>query len=735
MLRRLIERIFKIKIIIKNERRSNMKENKNTVLPCYDNRELSWLKFNERVLEEAEDERVPLCERLTFVNIFSTNLDEFFRVRVGSIYDQMLISDKKRENKTYMTSSEQLESIYKNTKELLKKKDRVYDKIIDKLKPYNIQVVGFDKLRKEETQYMEYYFRTNVMPLLSPQIIGKKHPFPFLNNQEIYAVALVSNKNREKICIVPCGGSMFSRLIQVFPNKNKYMLIEEVILHFMPQIFENYNVESKSLIRITRNADIDIDEIFADEDISYRDSMEELIRMRKKLCPIRMEYSRVLDEKVIKSLCKELGLNKKQTFYSKAPLDLSFVFKIQDILRNNRELFFKRRVPQISKNIDENKSMMEQIENKDILLSYPFESMTSFINLLKEAAHNENVASIKMTLYRVAKNSQVVEALIDAAEHGKEVVVMVELRARFDEQNNIEWSRRMEDAGCRIIYGIDHTKVHSKICLITYTKDNKVKHISQIGTGNYNEKTSKLYTDLSLMTANEEIAKEVGKVFNKICMEEVMEKTKHLLVSPKCMQNKIADLIDGEIKKVEEGKEGYIGMKFNSLTDKVLIEKLIEASQKGVKIDLVIRGICCLIAGVKGYTENIRVISIVGRYLEHSRIYIFGTRDITVKSIVGRYLEHSRIYIFGTEDDRKIYISSADLMTRNTVRRVEVAAPIYDENIKKRVSKMFGIMLQDNIKGRYMKSDGKYYRPEITEGEILTDSQEYFFEEAYGKIE
>ena len=317
-----------------------------------------------------------------------------------------------------------------------------------------------------------------------------------------------------------------------------------------------------------------------------------------------------------------------------------------------------------------------------------------------------------MTLYRVAKNSQVVEALIDAAEHGKEVVVMVELRARFDEQNNIEWSRRMEDAGCRIIYGIDHTKVHSKICLITYTKDNKVKHISQIGTGNYNEKTSKLYTDLSLMTANEEIAKEVGKVFNKICMEEVMEKTKHLLVSPKCMQNKIADLIDGEIKKVEEGKEGYIGMKFNSLTDKVLIEKLIEASQKGVKIDLVIRGICCLIAGVKGYTEN-----------------------ITVKSIVGRYLEHSRIYIFGTEDDRKIYISSADLMTRNTVRRVEVAAPIYDENIKKRVSKMFGIMLQDNIKGRYMKSDGKYYRPEITEGEILTDSQEYFFEEAYGKIE
>lgn len=713
MFRRLINKVFKIKFFIKLEsERKNMKEKKYTVLPCYDNRELSWLKFNQRVLEEAEDKKVPLCERLTFLNIFCTNLDEFFRVRVGSIYDQMLISDRKRENKTYMTSSEQLTQIYKEAKNLINTKDEIYDELMDEVKQYGVQIVGFDKLSKEENNYMEYYFKTNVMPLLSPQIIGKKHPFPFLNNQEIYAVALVSNKNREKICIVPCGGSVLNRLVKVFPNKEKYMLIEEIILHYMPQIFENFKVESKSLIRITRNADIDIDEIFADEEVSYRESMEEMIRMRKKLSPIRMEYTRVLDEKVIKSLCKELKINKKQIFYSKTPLDLSFVFKIQDILRNNKELFFKRRVPQISKEIDENKSMLEQIENKDILLSYPFETMTSFIDLLKEAAHNKNVASIKMTLYRVAKNSQVVEALIDAAEHGKEVVVMVELRARFDEQNNIEWSRRMEDAGCRIIYGIDHTKVHSKICLITYTKDNKVKHISQIGTGNYNEKTSKLYTDLSLMTANEEIAKEVGKVFNKICMEQVMEKTKHLLVSPKCMQNKIVDLIDDEIKKVQEGKEGYIGLKFNSLTDKVLTEKLIEASQKGVKIDLVIRGICCLIAGVPGYTEN-----------------------ITVKSIVGRYLEHSRIYIFGKENEDKIFISSADLMTRNTIRRVEVAAPVYDEKIKTRVRNMFNIMLKDNVKGRIMKSDGKYYRPENKEGEQKIDSQEYFFEESYGEVE
>ena len=421
-----------------------------------------------------------------------------------------------------------------------------------------------------------------------------------------------------------------------------------------------------------------------------------------------MEYSRVLDEKVIRSLCKELNLKKEQTFHQETPLDFDFVFKIQDMLRNRKELFFKRRIPQVSTAIDKTQPMIDQIEKKDILLSYPFESMTSFINLLKEAAADPNVASIKMTLYRVAKNSQVVEALIDAAENGKEVVVMVELRARFDEQNNIEWSRRMEDAGCRIIYGIDHTKVHSKICLISYKKDNQVKHITQVGTGNYNEKTSKLYTDLSLMTANEDIAKEVAEVFNKICLEQVVEETEHLLVSPKCMQSKIVELIDNEIEKIAEGKEGYIGFKCNSLTDKVIIKKLIEASNKGVKVDMVIRGISCLIAGVPGYTEN-----------------------ITIKSIVGRYLEHSRIYIFGKEPLDKIYISSADLMTRNTVRRVEVAAPIYDEAIKKRIRGMFNIMLSDNVKGRRMKPNGKYCKDEIT-GEAI-NSQEYFFEEAYGE--
>ena len=592
-------------------------------MPCYDNRELSWLKFNERVLDEASDEDVPLCERLTFVSIFSTNLDEFYRVRVGSIYDQMIISDKKRENKTYMTSSEQLECIFKRTKELLKKKEHIYNDLMKKVRNYGVQIVNFDKLSKEEKDGMENYFKNNVMPLLSPQVIGKKHPFPFLNNQEIYAVALLESKNNDKICIVPCRSSVFNRLVQIVPGSGRYMLIEELILHYMPMIFENYTVKCKSLIRITRNADIDIDEIFADEDISYRESMEEMIRMRTKLCPIRMEYSRVLDEKVIRSLCKELNLKKEQTFHQETPLDFDFVFKIQDMLRNRKELFFKRRIPQRSPQFNEEMPIMDQIEKEDKLLSYPYESMRPFLKMLQEAAEDKDVVSIKMTLYRVAKQSKIIASLIEAAENGKDVTILVELKARFDEENNIEWSRQLEDAGCRVIYGLDGYKVHSKLCLITRKKKGKVSYITQIGTGNYNEKTSRLYTDLSLMTANVDIALEAAEVFQALSMGETVEETDHLLVAPHCLQNKVIHMIDREIEHAKAGEPAYIGLKMNSLTDKKIMEKLIKASKAGVKIDMVIRGICCLIPGVKGETDNIQVRSIVGRYLEHSRIYIF----------------------------------------------------------------------------------------------------------------
>lgn len=685
----------------------------------YENRELSWLKFNERVLEEASDSKVPMCERLTFASIFQSNLDEFYMVRVGSLYDQMLLakSNKKdknagRDNKTGMSAAEQLTAIFQATRGLLHKKDKIYTQLMYAFEEQGVKLISFNDVEYADAVYLEEYFNNSILPLLSPQVVGKKNPFPFLKNKEIYAVALLGAKNNDKVGIVQCSGEVFDRLIPIPSDKNKYMLVEELILHFLPVIFKKYNIKSKSLIRIIRNADIDVDEAFYDEDLDYRDTMEKLVKERRKLCPVKLEYTRVLDEKVITSLCKELKLDKEQVFYSESPLELSFISRIQDDLRSKKELFFARRVPQNSAMLNEYEPVMPQIRNKDILLSYPYESMNPLINLLREAGHDKNVVSIKMTLYRVAKNSQIVDALINAAENGKEVVVLVELRARFDEENNIEWSRRLEDAGCRIIYGIDHMKVHSKLCLITYKSGDGVEHITHIGTGNFNEKTAKLYTDLALFTANEAIAGEAALVFNSLCMEEVVDRTEHLLVAPKCLQNKILGFIDDEIAKVKEGHEGYIGIKINSLTDKTIIDKLVEASQAGVKIDMVIRGISCLVAGIDGYSDN-----------------------ITITSIVGRYLEHSRIYIFGTADRDRIFISSADFMTRNTLRRVEIAAPVYDENLKMRIRNMFDIMKKDNVKARVMRNDGKYYKKSVSEGEELINSQEYFYDEAYKAVD
>lgn len=676
--------------------------------PYYENRELSWLKFNERVLEEAADNNVPLCERLSFLSIFTSNFDEFFMVRVGSLHDQMLVSDNNRDNKTNMTYSEQLAEIFTASRLLHKKKDGVYNELMDEVSGYGIDLVNFSQIEYADAAYLELYFKNSVLPVLSPQVIAKKQPFPFLKNKEIYAVALLKTKNNDKVGVVPCTNDVLKRLVPIPSDRNKYMLMEELILHFMPLIFGKYSIKSKSLIRIIRNADIDVDEAFYDEDLDYRNTMEKLIKERRKLCPVKLEFSRVMDEKVIVNLCRELALKKEQVFYSESPLDMSFMFMLQDILREHKNLFYERRIPQISRYVENGIPMIDQIAKKDMLFSYPFESMAPYIRMLREAGEDDRVISIKMTLYRVAKNSQIVEALIDAAENGKEVVVLVELRARFDEENNIEWSRRLEAAGCRIIYGIDFIKVHSKLCLITYKDDDKVKYITQIGTGNYNEKTAKLYTDLSLMTSNEDIAAEAGETFTKLCMAEVMEETKHLLVAPKCLQSKVLAYIDEEINRCQNGEEAYIGIKMNSLTDKKIIDRLIMASQAGVKIDMVIRGISCLVPGIEGFTEN-----------------------ISIRSIVGRYLEHSRIYMFGTGDRQKIFISSADFMTRNTVKRVEVAAPVYSEELRQRIREMFNIMMHDNVKARQLQSDGNYYRVEPKEGEELINSQEYFFNESY----
>ena len=675
----------------------------------YMNRELSWLKFNERVLEEAENPEVPLCERLTFASIYQSNLDEFFMVRVGSLYDQTLLDKKICENKTGMTSQEQIDAILKQTKLINKRKEAVYEELMARLAEQGIRILRFNELDEDGAHYLEGYFKSEIAPLISPTVIGRRQPFPFLKNKEIYAVAVLGAKGKkDRLGIIPCTSNIFGRLIAVPGIPGTYMLAEELILHFAPVVFKGYKIKSKSLLRITRNADIDADALY-DEDLDYREFMAGLIKQRKKLAPIRLELSRDMDKKGIAVLCEYLELDENHVFMSSTPLDLSFVFQIQDLLRKNPELYFPKRTPQKSDQFQDGKSIIAQIKEEDKLLSYPYESIRPFLHLLTEAAEDPDVISIKMTFYRVAKQSKVVEALIEAAENGKEVVVLVELRARFDEENNIEWSRRLEDAGCQVIYGLDGYKVHSKLCLITRKNAGHVEYITQIGTGNYNEKTSRLYTDLSLMTSNVEIGLEASNVFQALSKGEVVEHTRHLLVAPKCLQNKVLDMLDEEIAHARNGGEAYAGFKLNSLTDKKIIDKLIEASEAGVKIDMIIRGICCLIPGVKGKTENIRIISIVGRFLEHSRIYIFGSKE-----------------------RRKYYIASADFMTRNTVRRVEVAAPVYNNKLKTKLQEMFDVMLSDNQKARKLEADGNYHR--VSNDLTPVNAQEYFYAEAYHEI-
>ena len=672
----------------------------------YMNRELSWLKFNERVLEEAENPENPLCERLTFASIYQSNLDEFYMVRVGSLVDQMLLAKDIRENKTNMTPKEQLDAILARTKKLNRKRDVVYEEIMESLEEYGVHMLNFHKIEKEDRNYLERYFEAEVAPVISPSIVGKRQPFPFLRNKEIYAVVVLeTKKGKEKLGIIPCSSAGIQSLIPVPGKTGTYMLSEELILHFVSKIFKGYHIKAKSLLRITRNADIDADALY-DEDLDYREFMVELIKARKKLAPIRLELSREMDGDVVETLCDYLEVDKNFVFRGDIPLDLSFVFQIQDGLRKRTELFYEKRIPQKSPVFNSHEPILDQIAKKDRFLSYPYESIKPFLTMLHEAANDEDVVSIKMTLYRVAKQSKVVEALIEAAENGKEVFVLVELKARFDEENNIGWSRLLEDAGCHVIYGLDGYKVHSKLCQIMKKKDGNVEYYTQIGTGNYNEKTARLYTDLSLMTADPKIGTEAARVFQALAMGETVEDMDYLLVAPKCLQNKVLAMIDEEIEHAKAGEQAYIGLKMNSLTDKRIMNKLVEASCAGVHIDMVVRGICCLIPGVKGQTENIHIISIVGRFLEHSRIYIFGTQERA-----------------------KIYISSADFMTRNTLRRVEVAAPIEDPDIRMQIQEMFVTMLSDNRKARTMNNKGNY-KIEPSDNAPL-NSQEVFLEQAY----
>lgn len=674
-----------------------------------ENRELSWLKFNKRVLEEAVCEQNPLLERLSFSAIYQNNLDEFFMVRVGSLTDAAKTDKKKKDSRTNMTPAQQLDAVFTAVRRLQPSVEEAYRKTMGELSEFGFEHVSVENAAKDELAFLELYFKREIKPFISGIVVNDALPFPFLKNKEIYAAVQLHAKKDVAIGIIPVNFENRDRMIPLGNGGKRFVLEEEVVLHFAHLMFKNYKVIDRALIRVTRNADIMVSGKGAD----FRDRMEELVANRKKLAPVRLEISDDFSRDALDYICKKLKIKNSRVFTSRIPLDLSYLFALQE-LDENPKLHYIQRSPQRPASISESKSIFSQIKAKDMLLSYPFESMSlSFVKLLQEAADDPKVASIKITLYRLARNSKIIAALCTAAEHGKDVLVMIELRARFDEANNIEWSKVLQKSGVKVIYGPKDFKAHSKLLLITRkAQGGGYDYVTQIGTGNYNEKTSAIYTDLMLLTADRAIAEDAEAVFSGLLNGTFVEKTNKLLVSPLALRPQILAMMDEQIKIAQNGGNGYIAAKINSLCDKVVIEKLVEASQAGVKIDLVVRGICCIIPQVEGYTDN-----------------------ITVRSIVGRFLEHSRIFIFGKDGkEQKIYIGSADYMSRNTIRRVEVAAPVEDEKLKKRIREMFSVLMHDNVKARIMQNDGTYIRAERSENEEELNSQEYFYEEAYKKL-
>ena len=676
----------------------------------YMNRELSWLKFNERVLEEAESRNVPLCERLSFASIYQTNLDEFFMVRVGSLVDQMMLSKDLRDNKTKMTAKEQIMAILSQVTKLNRRKDAVYAELMEEIEKQGIKLVNFQKIGRKGSEYLERYFDSEIAPLISPTVVGKRQPFPFIRNREIYAVVVLQRKNgKEKLGLIPCGSGVFPRLIEVPGQEGTYMLSEELILHFIPKVFPGYFVKAKSLIRVTRNADIDADALY-DEDLDYREFMVKVIKKRKRLAPVRLELSRELDGDIVDVLCEYLEVSKKYVFRGESPLDLSFVFQIQDMLRHVPELFYEKRVPQKSPQFRSGVPILQQIEEGDKLLSYPFESIRPFLDMLREAANDDSVVSIKMTLYRVARQSKVVEALIEAAENGKEVLVLVELKARFDEENNIVWAKKLEQAGCHVIYGLVGLKTHSKIALVVRREEDGIRRYVHLGTGNYNDSTAKLYTDCGIFTCDGAIGEDATAVFNMLSGYSEPLSWNELAVAPIWLRTKFTKLIRRETKHAKEGKPAKIIAKMNSLCDPGIIESLYEASAAGVKIQLIVRGICCLKVGISGVSENIEV-----------------------RSIVGNFLEHSRIFYFFNDGEEELYMGSADWMPRNLDRRVEILFPVLDDELKKRVRHILDVELADTLKAHVLHADGNYEKVD-RRGKIALSSQDVFCREAMENV-
>lgn len=691
----------------KSEKDNRMEQKK-----LYVNRELSWLDFNKRVLEEAENPQVPLYERLKFVSIFANNLDEFFMVRVGSLYDQTLLKEPVYDSKTGMSSQEQLDAIFEKVRGLMPQRDAAYFDIIHQMKEKGFRQVDFRDMSAEEEAYFAAYFEKQVQPLLSPQIIDKTHPFPFFENKKLFIAVILSASDKAekeggkgKMGLVPVEGFLDRTIYVKEGDGFAFALMEDLLMHFADRIFEGMKVQSRMVMRVTRNADIDVDDNMVDTDLDYREAMEELLKKRRKLVPVRLELSHQLPDNMLRNVCEKLSIKPTQVFVNQSPLDMSFGFAMESKIKDS-SMFFRPLRPQRHPQIREDVPMADQILKHDILLHYPYQDIKPLLRLLDEAAEDPKVVSIKISLYRVAGDSKIISALVRAAENGKDVSVVVELKARFDEMNNIDWSKLLEEAGCHVVYGLDGYKVHSKLMLIVRRSAGGIQYISHVGTGNFNEKTAKVYTDLALLTSNKEIGSEVSAVFNDLFMGQTTDDTTHLLVAPHSFKNKIVTLFDREIALARSGEPAEIMLKMNSLTDKTLINKLVEASCAGVKIRMIVRGICCLRAGIPGKTENIEVISIVGRFLEHSRIYVFG---------VGKR--------------RRVYISSADFMTRNTERRVEVGVPIYDPEISCRLLEILDVMFRDNVKARHMLADGTFAVQK--DGKPPLNAQEYFYKLAY----
>lgn len=666
------------------------------------NRELSWLKFNQRVLEEAKDSSVPLLERMKFVSIFTSNLDEFFMIRVGSLYDMSLTDNSTIDSRSGMNPKEQLDAIFAVVAPLYKERDKTYSEIKKLLNPYGVCGLSIKELEQQEKKYVKKYFKDQILPILSPQIVDANHPFPHLLNKELYVIASLKQNGTSMIGIVPVP-QFVSDILYLPGHDIRYIRMEKVIMEYLDVVFDKYEVSNKNYICVTRNADVSPDDEALEINDDFRLLMQETLHKRRRMAVVRMETAEPLDKELEKYFCDKFKITPAQIYRTKMPMKLDYIFSIMDKVPASlkRSLIDEPFTPQPSRYLTDGK-VIPQVKKKDILLSYPYESMDPFLRMIKEAAYDPTVLTIRITIYRLAKKARLVEYLCAAAENGKEVTVLIELRARFDEQNNIDWSERLEEAGCRVIYGFEGYKVHSKICLITYRNRNNIEYITQVGTGNYNEKTATMYTDVSLITADKGIGEDAAVFFKNMSIGNLNGSYQHIIVSPTSLKPKVLSLMDEEIKK---GTNGRIIMKMNSVTDVDFIQKVSEASNAGVKVDLIVRGICCILPGVKGYTENLRVTSIVGRYLEHPRIFLFGTGA-----------------------DQKIYIGSADMMTRNTEKRVEVACPVYDETIRKQLTHMLKIMLADNVKARELKSDGKYYMKE--KGTSKVNSQEYFMREA-----